>query len=601
MNMNKKRKLSFVISCLIAFTSVFSGCSNVNEEVPESSVSAVQEETAAVKEETAGESISESESVTSENITSASDDTETDTQTSPTVSEETETTVTAVLDETKADTEITTSEEETQTEKSKTETKTETEIETEVETETETEAETTKGWSETQMSDTVLYVKEDCVGRDSASNDGAVVTKYAKGEALVINALTDSGFYKIKDNNEYVHAFYLSDSPLVSDTSQTTEVVTEISAETETTSASQSSDTDVTVTDGSELYKSRYAYNTLTDDEKTLYASIVSAAYDFDMSVDVPDGISKNDAFKVCLIVYNEEPQLFWLDSGFTVNMNIVTLKYKTSKSNISSMQEKINANVSPLLAKINAASSDYDKLKLMYDYVVLHNDFSLDSSGYNPTIYNAFTSSGELQCAGYAKAIQYLCDKAGIDSTVVVGKNTSGDSHAWNVVKCNGKYYNLDATWGDPMNPSNGKIDYNSDYIRYTYFLVPDSIVHDISHLNVNEYNLSSDSTIKLFTPPTANSETYNYFKQEGLYFTDVDEAKEAIKVQIEKAVSNKFQGVQIRVSTDIFSEIFSDKNVLEYQKYAKSLSDDVTKLLTYRTETYKKTGVVTIDIVYA
>lgn len=585
MNMKKKRKISFVISCVMAITAIFSGCSSISEEMPESvSASSVQEESLAKETAYESKTSSNEEIIEPEALTQVSEITSEETQTFS-VSESYETTLASKLNN---------------TEKADFETVTESETEKSTETKTSSESDS---WSETKIGDTVLYVTQDCVGRDTASDDGNAVTKYAKGEVLTVNALTDSGFYKLRDENEYIHTFYLSDYPVVTETSQTTTIETSVESQTtsETTSVSKTDTNDnssSSVTD--EDYKNGYAYKTLSSDEQTLYSSIVSAVNNFENNVAVPDGMSKTDAFKVFVTVFYEEPQFFWLNDEFSINGNIITLKYKTSRSNVKNMQEEIDANVSPLLAKINAASSDYEKLKLMYDYIVLHNDFSLDTSGYNMSIYNAFTSNGELQCAGYAKSIKYLCDKAGIEAVAVIGKNSAGESHAWDVVKCSGKYYNLDATWGDPMDPSNGKIDYNSDYIRYTYFLVPDSIIHDISHFHVNEMETKSYGTIKLFTPPAANSETYNYFRQEGLYFKNVDDADAAVKAQIEKAVSNKFQGVQVRVSADIFSEAFSDKKVLEYQKYAMSLSNNVSKILYYRTETYKKTGIITIDIVY-
>ncbi|MGN0693177.1 MAG: hypothetical protein ACI4K7_12575, partial [Oscillospiraceae bacterium] len=216
-------------------------------------------------------------------------------------------------------------------------------------------------------------------------------------------------------------------------------------------------------------------------------------------------------------------------------------------------------------------------------------------SAGYNPSIYNAFTKSGELQCAGYAKAVQYLCDLTGLESTVVVGTNSEGESHAWNVVYCGDGYYNLDSTWGDPINT------FDSKYIRHTYFLVPDSQIHEISHFNASCFFTSNGTKIKCFDPPKCTKTSYNYFVQEGLYFKDYDSADAAIRAQIKKAVANKENVIQIRVSNEeLFDQLTTGSAPGAYQKYAKSLSSSVKSIGKFTSQTYKTTGVVTIEIFY-
>ena len=57
--------------------------------------------------------------------------------------------------------------------------------------------------------------------------------------------------------------------------------------------------------------------------------------------------------------------------------------------------------------------------------------------------------------CSGYSKLIKTMCRQVGIQAEVVFGwtKDYRGafdaQEHAWNVVKINGEWYVLDATWG--------------------------------------------------------------------------------------------------------------------------------------------------------
>ena len=65
--------------------------------------------------------------------------------------------------------------------------------------------------------------------------------------------------------------------------------------------------------------------------------------------------------------------------------------------------------------------------------------------------------------CQGYAELNYVMLNMAGIKCIDVNGtahdenseNNTKNDSHAWNKVKIDGKWYNLDSTWNDVYNPA--------------------------------------------------------------------------------------------------------------------------------------------------
>lgn len=79
----------------------------------------------------------------------------------------------------------------------------------------------------------------------------------------------------------------------------------------------------------------------------------------------------------------------------------------------------------------------------------------------------NAFTAVGALVdgqavCEGYARGMQYLLQRAGIECSLVTGINEKNEPHMWNLVTINGRNYHLDPTWDDV-----------DDRIRYTFFNV--------------------------------------------------------------------------------------------------------------------------------
>ncbi|NMM53477.1 transglutaminase domain-containing protein [Paenibacillus aquistagni] len=114
--------------------------------------------------------------------------------------------------------------------------------------------------------------------------------------------------------------------------------------------------------------------------------------------------------------------------------------------------------------AIIHDQQSDYEKIKRLHDYVVTH--VSYDESMKHLTAYEALTVK-QTVCQGYALLLQALLEEAGIPSMIVEGE-AGGTLHAWNMVKLEGNWYHVDATWDDPVPDK-------KDQVRYTYFLLSD------------------------------------------------------------------------------------------------------------------------------
>ena len=314
----------------------------------------------------------------------------------------------------------------------------------------------------------------------------------------------------------------------------------------------------------------RYGYSTLTAEEKKLYDEIVAGIEGLRYKICDEDAYSLEEWSKIYGLVYMQEPRLFYMNAKLKVGK----LYYLTKDASvINDMQKSIDAVADKLVAEANGKSTTFEKLKVFHDYLVLNSTFELkeELTNYNSTIYNALGSGeaqGNIQCAGYAKAMQYLCDKAGIVSMVVTGETSTGQTHAWNVVDVDGKWYNLDATWDDPiLNTPNYK------NIRYNFFLVPDSGIHNLTHMHVGQKKLSNGSYITYFTPPACVSNDKNYFVTNGLVYSDFDSADKAIRAEIERAAKDGSRTAQIAVSSkDVYKQVY-DKN-MDYNDHAKGFS---------------------------
>ncbi|MDE6591684.1 MAG: hypothetical protein K2K57_01290 [Oscillospiraceae bacterium] len=521
----------------------------------------------------------------------------------PPDTEATETTPEMTEAPTETTTEITTPEEtDTLPEESTEETTNETTAEETTET---TSAET---WSETEMT-AVMYITENCYSRERAIIGSTPISQHYIGDSVEVVAITDTGYYKLAAGG-FIHSDYVSENkPVV-----TTAAPATAAPSTDSSSASVTAAPTVTPDVGQNTAapfvnpgsistgnynispSSRYAYKQLTAAEQTLYNDIVSAAYSFDSAVAIPSGMSKDDVVKVYAIVSNNEPQLFWLGTSVSAGTSFATISFKTTDpSEIASMQAEIDSAAANVLSKASGYSGTISKLKVFYDYIVLNSDFSKSEGGYNGSIYNGLTGKGNLQCAGYAKTMQYLCDMAGIECCVVAGTNSEGDSHAWNVVYCQNGYYNIDATWGDPIN------DFDSSYVQYEFFLVPDSWIHNITHYNVSTLIRSNGNSVRMYDPPACTKEGCNYFAAYNKIYSSYAEADAALKAEFDAQIAAGNNVVELRVTDkSVYDQMMTDDAYRTYQKYAKSKSGKVARIQRQKSLT-GGVQVVHYDVIYS
>ncbi len=123
--------------------------------------------------------------------------------------------------------------------------------------------------------------------------------------------------------------------------------------------------------------------------------------------------------------------------------------------------------------------SSDYEKVYAVYNYLTSETQYDyrqLSLSGNDLSAYvgsvpypaeiNFMLTNKKGVCFEYALTFQALCYIFDIDCYYVSGDvTTSLDGHAWNIVKVNGQWYQVDATWDTNHEPS-----------QYEYFLISDS-----------------------------------------------------------------------------------------------------------------------------
>lgn len=267
-----------------------------------------------------------------------------------------------------------------------------------------------------------------------------------------------------------------------------------------------------------------YAYQKLSEEEQTAYLEILDALVNFRQEVKLSI-FDKEKIAHVFQCVLNDHPEIFYVDGysyteytlGDVLKKVTFTGTYRFTQSEVAQKQVQIDSYVNKCLSGMPEDTDEYEKVKYIYEYVIHHTDYDATAQD-NQNICSVFIE-GKSVCQGYAKAVQYLLNEADIFATLVLGRVIGGEGHAWNLVRIDGEYYYVDATWGDASYQAVGGTEsYPSEKIptiNYDYLCVTTKQL-ELTH--------TLDNVVEL---PECTAMAANYYVREGVYFTKWDEER--------------------------------------------------------------------------
>ncbi len=211
-----------------------------------------------------------------------------------------------------------------------------------------------------------------------------------------------------------------------------------------------------------ELYKQIYAN---ADALIKNFAPIKPAGADYVNSIDLKNAFTA---------VVNDHPELFWVDTAYKYKYSPkgqiaeITLAFNLTATDIDSSKAQFAAAAKLITDETYGLYTDYDKEKKVHNELIgkvrYDANAPINQSAYSALVY------GRTVCAGYARAFQYLMQQLDIPCYYVTGY--AGENHAWNIVKLDDGYYNVDSTWDD-TNPNTydyfncSDADYATDHMR--------------------------------------------------------------------------------------------------------------------------------------
>lgn len=213
---------------------------------------------------------------------------------------------------------------------------------------------------------------------------------------------------------------------------------------------------------------------------------------------------NRSRVWEICFAVINDHPELFYVRNGsmygggYTAaqgwKIGHIDVNYEDADSfgsyrDLDEVIAAYDSAVSAAMAQVEDGMSDLEKALALHDYLVLHCGYDratslalreIDHLSDDPeawsaawgeafqnlpdkgvgNAFNALVKQNAI-CNGYALAYKALMNEVHIDCVVA-----SSWSHAWNLVKLDGSWYHLDATWDDS---------YIEGRCSHEYFLLSD------------------------------------------------------------------------------------------------------------------------------
>lgn len=192
-------------------------------------------------------------------------------------------------------------------------------------------------------------------------------------------------------------------------------------------------------------------------------------------------------------------PEIFNINNitcyySFTGYISHIEFHYLYTREDYEKKLEAVRKTAQELVSGITEEMPDELKVLLIHDRLATLCEYDYENLLNDTIAFESYTLYGVLEkrlavCQGYARAMDYLLRKVGVNSYACVSDDLN---HMWNIVYIDGEKYHVDTTWDDPV------IDIMGRVLHRNFLLSTDAFKNSYPNgHSANDYDSSPDSTL--------------------------------------------------------------------------------------------------------
>lgn len=285
-----------------------------------------------------------------------------------------------------------------------------------------------------------------------------------------------------------------------------------------------------------------YYYQRMSKAEQAAYHAMKTGFTALSPAFPVPR-LENSVLSDICFKLRLDCPEIFYV-TGFSYrfyrqadHVELVP-EYLFDKGKIKEHQKALSARVAKL-ARPAEKLSPLEKEQYVHDLICRNVRYDKLKKPYSHEIIGPL-GQGVGVCEGIAKSVKILCDALGLWCVIAISEAAPEQGikyrHAWNIVKLDGQYFHLDATFDNSLG--------QDGVIRYDYF-------------NLDDKRLFRDHQPAVYPLPVCSNGERFYYREQKLSFTKVEDVGKRAQMFVRKDLPFVFHWRGGYLTRDVLAEL--------------------------------------------